>query len=174
MTKGITGKAGTISEMLPPAGKSPNLMAEEAELGPARLGPPALVVSFYLGSPPAASMDLFLLTQPPVESLSVPKSDTLGNLAPPHPIPSPPCLTLRSPNQSLYHVSLSELWVSQAHLDFLAKSCNNPCAASRTYDLSCLPSLETNHLRPLCTLTALCSHSIRALTIPSDKGLLHW
>ena len=92
MTKGSTGKAGTISEMLPPAGKSPNLMAEEAELGPARLGPPALVVSFYLGSPPAASMDLFLLTQPPVESLSVPKSDTLGNLAPPHPIPSPPCL----------------------------------------------------------------------------------
>ena len=174
MTKGITGKAGTISEMLPPAGKSPNLMAEEAELGPARLGPPALVVSFYLGSPPAASMDLFLLTQPPVESLSVPKSDTLGNLAPPHPIPSPPCLTLRSPNQSLYHVSLSELWVSQAHLDFLAKSCNNPCVASRTYDLSCLPSLETNHLRPVCTLTALCSHSIRALTIPSDKGLLHW
>lgn len=72
--------------MLPPAGKSPFLMAEEGELGPAWLGPPMIVVSFYLGSPPAASLDLFLFTQPPVESLSVPKSDTLGNLAPPHPI----------------------------------------------------------------------------------------
>lgn len=174
MTKGITGKAGTISEMLPPAGKSPYLMAEEGELGPVWLGPPVLVVSFCLGSPPAASLELFLLTQPPVESLSVPKSDILGNPAPPHPIPSPSCLTLRSPSQSLYHVSLSELWVSQAHLDFLAKSCNNPCVASRTYDLRCLPSLETNHLWPLSSLATLCSHSIRALTIPSDKGLLHW
>ena len=72
--------------MLPPAGKSPFLMTEEGELSPARLGPPVLVVSFYLGSPPASSLDLFLFTQPPVESLSVPKSDTLGNLAPPHPI----------------------------------------------------------------------------------------
>lgn len=40
----------------------------------------------------------------------IPKSDTLGNLAPPYRMPPPFCPTWRSPNQPLCYGSLSERW----------------------------------------------------------------